>query len=99
MLYLTCTTIISVDLAHYGVSRAKVWVSVDCGTSSFGTNSTICFVFTFPNGGQSLTHRIVVNCSIVICWVSPFVISGVSGLLRRFYSVFDGNLYQQQFRP
>ena len=33
MLYLTCTTITSVDLAHYGVSRAKYWVSVDCGTS------------------------------------------------------------------
>ena len=33
MLYLTCTTITSVDLAHYGVSRAKDWVSVDCGTS------------------------------------------------------------------
>ena len=35
MLYLTCTTIISVDLAHYGVSRAKDWVSVDCGTNRF----------------------------------------------------------------
>ena len=32
MLYLTCTTITSVDLAHYGVSRAKDRVSVDCGT-------------------------------------------------------------------
>ena len=32
MLYLTCATITSVDLAHYGVSRAKDWVSVDCGT-------------------------------------------------------------------
>ena len=32
MLYLTYTTITSVDLAHYGVSRAKDWVSVDCGT-------------------------------------------------------------------
>ena len=32
MLYLTCTTITSVDLAHYGVSRAKDWVSVDYGT-------------------------------------------------------------------
>ena len=32
ILYLTCTTITSVDLAHYGVSRAKDWVSVDCGT-------------------------------------------------------------------
>ena len=35
MLYLTCTTIISVDLAHYRVSRAKDWVSLDCGTTTF----------------------------------------------------------------
>ena len=34
MLYLTCTTITSVDLAQYGVSRAKDWISVDCGTNS-----------------------------------------------------------------
>ena len=34
MLYLTCTTITSVDLAHYGVSRAKDWVSVYCGTNT-----------------------------------------------------------------
>ena len=33
MFYLTCTTITSVDLAHYGVYRAKDWVSVNCGTS------------------------------------------------------------------
>ena len=37
MLYLTCTTINNVDLAHYGVSPAKKWVSVDCGTSGLGT--------------------------------------------------------------
>ena len=30
MLCLTCTMISSVDLAHYGVSRAKDYVSVDC---------------------------------------------------------------------
>ena len=36
MLYLTYTTITSVDLAHYGVSRAKDWVSVDCGTMFYG---------------------------------------------------------------
>ena len=33
MLYLTCTTITSVDLAHYGVSHVKNWVSGDCGTN------------------------------------------------------------------
>ena len=34
MLYLTCTMISSVDLAHYGVSHAKNWVSVNCGTTT-----------------------------------------------------------------
>ena len=29
-----CTTITIVDFAHYGVSRAKDWVLVDCGTMS-----------------------------------------------------------------
>ena len=33
MLYLTCTTISSVDLAQYGVSLAKDWVSEECGTN------------------------------------------------------------------
>ena len=32
MLFLTCTTISSVDLAQYGVSLAKDWVAVECGT-------------------------------------------------------------------
>ena len=32
MLYLTCTTIFSVDLAQYGLSRAKDWVPGNCGT-------------------------------------------------------------------
>ena len=32
MIYLTCTMISRVDLAHYRVSHAKDWVSVDCGT-------------------------------------------------------------------
>ena len=32
MLYLTCTSISSVDLAQYGESLAKNWVSVECGT-------------------------------------------------------------------
>ena len=32
MLFLARTIISSVDLAHYGVSRATDWVSVNCGT-------------------------------------------------------------------
>ena len=35
MLYLTCTMISCVDLAYHGVSRAKDWVSVECGTIIF----------------------------------------------------------------
>ena len=30
------------------------------------------------------------DSSIVICWTSPFVILGVSGLFCGFYSIFDG---------
>ena len=43
MLYLTCTTITSVDLAYYGVSRAKDWVSVDSGTIYF--ELTVCSMY------------------------------------------------------
>ena len=32
MLYLTGTMVSRVDLAYYGVSRTKDWVSVDSGT-------------------------------------------------------------------
>ena len=32
MIYLNCTMISSVDLAHYGISLAKDWVSGDCVT-------------------------------------------------------------------
>ena len=34
MLYLTCTMISSVDLAHLEVTSAKDWVSMDCGTNT-----------------------------------------------------------------
>ena len=50
MLYLTCTTITSIDLAHYGVSRAKDWVSVKCGTSCI-------FIYLLENNEQS-DHKI-----------------------------------------
>ena len=44
MLYLTCTMISSVDIAHYGVFCAKDWVSVDCGTKYVIEN----FIHHFP---------------------------------------------------
>ena len=42
MLYLTCTTISSVDLAQYGVPLVKDKVSVECGTNLNYTNKILC---------------------------------------------------------
>ena len=50
MLHLTCTTITSVDLAHYGVSHGKDWVSVDCRTT-----------LVYRLGGLSLPRKSVVR--------------------------------------
>ena len=49
MLDLNCTMISSVDLAHYGVSHAKDWVSVNCGT----------------NVGKSILIRLRVFCFVL----------------------------------
>ena len=51
MLYLTCTMISSADLAHYGVSRAKDLVSMDCGTNEFN-GGTSC-----PYNNLRTRHR------------------------------------------
>ena len=53
MLYLTCTTITSVDHAHFGVSGAKDWVSVDCGTNTncndfLSSVDRFCVVLSIP---------------------------------------------------
>ena len=48
---------------------------------------------------QSLTHCILVNSSTVLCWMSLFVILGVSGLFYRFYSTFDVNPVSIQCGP
>ena len=47
MLYLACTTISSVDLAQYGVSLAKDWVSVKCGTMIIYPNESTFFTAVF----------------------------------------------------
>ena len=43
----TCTMISSVDLTHYGVSRAKDSVIVDCGTSRLCKTATLTSHFIF----------------------------------------------------
>ena len=48
---------------------------------------------------EHLTHCILVDSSTITCLTSPFVILGVSGLLCRFYSIFDGNPVSKQCRP
>ena len=39
---------------------------------------------------EKVNPCILVDSSTVICWTSPIVILGVSGLFCRFYSSFDG---------
>ena len=71
MLYLTCTTITSVDLAHYGVSRAKDWVSVDCGTNkliiNFEDYSTVFQQNNFYISRESPVLNVGGNGMINIC--------------------------------
>ena len=50
MFYLTCTMISSVDLAHYGLPRAKDWVTVDCGT-------IYTFTFSFITMSHNMNKR------------------------------------------
>ena len=38
----------------------------------------------------SLTHCMLVDSAIVICWASPFVIEGVSGLFCQLYPFLYG---------
>ena len=54
MLYLTCTTITSVDLAHYGVSGAKDWVPVNCGTRPYISRRLGALVTIFRELGSML---------------------------------------------
>ena len=42
---------------------------------------------------------ILLVCSTIICWTSPFVILGVSGLFCRFYSISTENPVSKQCRP
>ena len=84
MLYLTCTTIPSVDLAHYIVSHAKDWVSVDCGTNAIfafffkGRGITIYFnklkyqFLTIPSvlAGTAVTYKLT--------WMLEYCVQGTS---------------------
>ena len=47
---------------------------------------TVCSELYIPVHG--LTHCILVDSSIAICWTSSFVILGMSGLFCHFYSIF-----------
>ena len=60
MLYLSCSMISSVEPAHYRVSLAKDWVSVDCGTRLEYT----CGKFWYF---QKLYIRSQLNCCSMHC--------------------------------
>ena len=72
MLYLTCTTITSIDLAHYGVSRAKDRVSVKCGTC---TSVSICLLayvgVTCAFNGRFSSVFFLLLYSVELQWLEP----------------------------
>ena len=71
MLYLTCTTITSADLAHYGISRAKDWVSVDCGTILERILRQFYIREASKNRSQFYCSS-VIQYNITMCFVVPF---------------------------
>ena len=58
-------------------------------STHFNTSHVLCIK------GIKFNPLYTVGSSTVICWVSPFVILGVSGLFCRFYSIFDGKSCKQ----
>ena len=73
MLYLTCTTISSVALALYGVSRAKDWVSVDGGTTLIkfymAWRNVTLLEITFEQFSLSVLHIIATFNYYVRCMI------------------------------
>ena len=47
----------------------------------------------------TLTKCILVDSSTVICWMSPFVILGVSSLFCHFYSILLANNVESDQMP
>ena len=76
----------SADYCHHHILLHAAYILCwlmhlyDCSTCSF--SFIILYVWLF--------HCILVDSSTNICWMSPFVILGVSGLFCRFYFIFDG---------
>ena len=103
MLYLICFTITSVDLAHYGVSRAKDWVSVDCGTILLDdkhdiSDVSMCYLFL------ELTHVSSSAKCRLACGPWPFIHTGsFDGEPENKYvfheatSFFFKNMFPQSF--
>ena len=72
MLYLTCTTITSVDLAQYGVALAEDWVSVECGTSHHSI-LLLLFCSIYPFLFLSFSH-IDILCHIFSATIQASII-------------------------
>ena len=80
MLYLTRTMLSNLDLAHYGVSCTKDWVSVDCGISKVWSRKR-----ETPSTGLELSF---VNIS-VFSW--PCFVNFRQTLFFYFAKVFIGS--------
>ena len=65
MLYRTCTTISSVDLAQCGISFAKDWVSVKCGTNIFMKYERLAFSYNVLHS-RGVYLYIVADINLII---------------------------------
>ena len=84
MPYLTCTMISSVDLAHYGVSRIRDWVSVKYSTSS--SYNMVCLPLLSDNP-LALTSGLSLVLVVVVVVALLFYVHG-----KHLRSCRDGQL-------
>ena len=73
------------QVSHSGPQGPLV-LPIFCQKNAVYKGHEFCIPF---NGGQLLTHCILVDSSTLICWTSPFVSKRVLGLFCRFYSILD----------
>ena len=80
----------SVDLAHYAVSCAKDWVSVDCGTTNLGREQHIIMVHVQTNRICS-SKNIFITFKRCLCFARASSSSLVSKERKKSWPDRDSN--------
>ena len=68
------------------MQKGRVWSGC---TNNLGLLCWVMYLFkTCQSNTDGCSHALHTG----MCWTSPFVVLGVSGLFSRFYSIFDGKI-------